>query len=72
MARLASGTMRTPFAWTLRVTISPENSFEPFFLKVPMVAIVSLRSLMFEPAPIAASMACPKTAGAPAAAAIGP
>jgi hypothetical protein len=34
-----SGTMRTPLAWTLRVTISPVNSFEPVFLKVPMVAI---------------------------------
>jgi len=35
--------MRTPLAWTLRVTISPVNSFEPVFLKVPMVAILSLR-----------------------------
>ena len=35
--------MRTFLAWTLRVTISPVNSFEPVFLKVPMVAIVSLR-----------------------------
>ncbi|MFD0389750.1 hypothetical protein ACFQ4K_21340 [Tistrella bauzanensis] len=30
-------------AWTLRVTISPVNSFEPVFLKVPMAAILSLR-----------------------------
>jgi hypothetical protein len=27
LVRLVSGTMRTPLAWTLRVTISPWNSF---------------------------------------------
>src|SRR5712692_6908077 len=31
--------MRTPLAWTLRVTISPWNSLLPDFLKEPMVAI---------------------------------
>jgi hypothetical protein len=38
------------------VTISPVNSFEPVFLKVPMVAIVSLR-FPFRARTIAASMA---------------
>ena len=33
-----SGTMRTPLVWTLRVTISPWNSW-PDFLKVPMFAM---------------------------------
>src|SRR5690606_10914900 len=42
--------MRTFFAWTLRVTIWPLNSL-PVFLKVPMVAIVVLLDLCFEPAP---------------------
>jgi hypothetical protein len=32
------GAMRTPLAWTLRVTISPWNSW-PDFLKVPMFAM---------------------------------
>src|SRR5487761_1923889 len=35
-----SGMMRTPLAWTLRVTMSPVSSFEPDFLKVPMVAML--------------------------------
>src|SRR5690606_26572481 len=47
-----SGTMRTPLAWTLRVTISPVNSFEPVFLKVPMVAIFKSPFSGFEPAPL--------------------
>src|SRR5712672_1505897 len=47
--------MRTPLAWTLRVTISPWNSL-PDFLKDPMVAM-SFSPWLFEPATIAASMA---------------
>src|SRR5229473_1203796 len=47
--------MRTPLAWTLRVTISPWNSL-PDFLKEPMVAM-SFSPWLFEPATIAASMA---------------
>jgi hypothetical protein len=39
LALLVSGTMRTPLAWTLRVTISPWNSL-PDFLKEPMVAVL--------------------------------
>ena len=35
---VGSGTMRTPLVWTLRVTISPWNSW-PDFLKVPMLAM---------------------------------
>src|SRR5690242_4937564 len=38
LTRLASGTMRTPLVWTLRVTISPCNSL-PTFLKEPMFAM---------------------------------
>src|SRR5580698_919266 len=55
LARLVSGTMRTFFVWTLRVTISPWNS-PPDFLKVPMLAM-SLLLGCFEPATTAASMA---------------
>jgi hypothetical protein len=55
MALVSSGTMRTFFAWTLRVTLSPVNS-RPAFLKVPMVAMSGLL-VCSEPAPIAASMA---------------
>src|SRR5579883_2588967 len=43
--------MRTFLAWTLRVTIWPTNSL-PDFLKVPMVAMVVLLDLCFEPAPL--------------------
>jgi hypothetical protein len=39
------------------VTISPVNSFEPVFLKVPMVAILKSPFFVFEPATAAASMA---------------
>src|SRR3546814_12645969 len=39
--------MRTPLAWTLSVTISPLNSL-PLFLKVPMVAMLSLLGCYFE------------------------
>src|SRR5262249_50153788 len=38
LVRLVSRTMRTPLAWTLRVTISPWNSL-PDFLNEPMVAM---------------------------------
>src|SRR6202011_3068779 len=47
--------MRTPLAWTLRVTISPWNSW-PDFLKEPMFAMSFLLA-GFEPATTAASMA---------------
>src|SRR5450432_2953732 len=47
--------MRTFFAWTLRVTISPWNS-PPTFLKEPMLAMSFLLGC-FEPATTAASMA---------------
>jgi len=50
------GTIRTFLAWTERVTISPVNSFEPVFLKVPMVAMVVLLDLCFRARTIAASM----------------
>src|SRR3546814_7050769 len=55
--RLASGTMRTFLAWTLRVTIWPVNSFVPDFLKVPMVAMIVLPCTLFRARTIAASMA---------------
>src|SRR6202790_3651747 len=55
LARLVSGTMRTPLVWTLRVTISPWNSL-PDFLKEPMLAMSFLLA-GFEPATTAASMA---------------
>src|ERR1700749_3466730 len=64
-----SGTMRTFLAWTERVTISPVNSFEPVFLKVPMVAILVLLDFCSRARAIAASMAIkgPETIdGAPA------
>src|SRR5437764_9414495 len=59
--RLSSATMRTPFAFRLRVAISPWKSL-PTFLNEPMVAM-SLLLLWFEPATTAASMAIyrPKT-----------
>src|SRR5262245_2814028 len=47
--------MRTPLVWTLRVTISPWNSW-PDFLNVPMLAM-SLLLCCSSPATIAASMA---------------
>src|SRR5262245_851797 len=47
--------MRTPLVWTLRVTISPWNSW-PDFLKVPMLAM-SLLLCCSSAATIAASMA---------------
>src|SRR5450432_1693204 len=47
--------MRTFFAWTLRVTISPWNS-PPTFLKEPILAMSFLLGC-FEPATTAASMA---------------
>src|SRR5262249_13332136 len=58
LARLVSGTMRTFFVWTLKVTISPWNS-PPTFLKEPMLAM-SLLLGCFEPATAAASMAIGK------------
>src|SRR5260370_38243648 len=42
----ASGTMRTPVVWRLRVTISPWNSW-PDFLNEPMLAM-SLLLAVFE------------------------
>ncbi len=55
VAAAGLGTMRTPLAWRLRVTISPWNSL-PTFLKEPMLAM-SLLLAVFEPATTAASMA---------------
>src|ERR1700737_4405215 len=55
VARLVSGTMRTPLVWTLKVTISPWNSW-PDFLKEPILAM-SLLLVVIESATTAASMA---------------
>jgi hypothetical protein len=49
-----SGMMRTPLAWTLRVMMSPVNSFEAVFLKVPMVPFATgcPRASLSNPQPV--------------------